>query len=78
MQRTTDALAFASVDAKFRYDEKHRPLTMRVRDKAFVKLHKGYRLPSLDNPIIANQRARPFEVLERIDNLAYRLYLPSS
>lgn len=53
-QDAADALAFASIYTKFRYDEKHRPFTMRVGDKAFVKLHKGYRLPGLDNPKLAN------------------------
>ena len=76
-QEASDALAFAAVDAKFRYDSKHKALVMEKGDKAFVKLHRGYRLPGLENAKLSNQRAGPFTILERVGNLAYRLDLPA-
>ena len=75
-QDATDAIAFVAFDAKSRYDVSHIPLLMDPGDMAFVKLHKGYRLPGLENPKLSSQRAGPFKILERIGNLAYKLELP--
>lgn len=72
-----DALAFAAVDAKLRYDSKHTPLTLETGDMAFVKLHQGYRFPGLENSNLSNQRAGPFKVLRKIGNLAYELEFPA-
>lgn len=75
-QEAADALAFAAADSKARYDAGHKALVMEVGDKAFIKLHKGYHLPGLENAKLSNQRAGPFTILKRYGNLAYKLDLP--
>lgn len=75
-QEASDSLAFAAANAKFLYDSKHKPMTMEPGEKAFVKLHKGYRIPGLENAKLSNQRAGPFTILRRIGDLAYELDLP--
>ena len=41
-----------------------------------MRLHYSYSIPSV-NPKLSNQRVGPFKVLEKVENLAYRLKLPS-
>ena len=71
-----EAIAFANVDAKTRYDTKHQPLRLKEGDFAFVKLHAGYKLSGLENSKLTNQRAGPFKVLKRYGQLVYKLELP--
>lgn len=75
-QEASDSLAFAAANAKFLYNSKHKPMTMEPGEKAFVKLHKGYRIPGLENAKLSNQRAGPFTILRRIGDLVYELDLP--
>lgn len=75
-QEAADSIAFAAADAKVRYDVRHKPITLEPGDLAFVKLHKGYHLPGLENSKLSNQRAGPFKVLRKYGNLAYKLDLP--
>ena len=42
----------------------------------FLTLHKGYRIPGLENSKLSNQRCGPFKVLKKVGNLAYKLDLP--
>lgn len=49
---------------------------MNPGDKAYLKLHAGYKLPGKPNKKISNQRCPPFLVKRRIDRLAYELDLP--
>lgn len=70
------AIAWANVTAKNLYDRHHRPLTLQVGEQAFLRLHKGYTLPSVKSPKLAIQRVGPFTILERKGNLAYKLDLP--
>lgn len=71
------SLEFARNDAKLRYDAKHSPITMDVGDYAYLRLHKGYRLPGDPNHKITEQRAGPFKIVRRQGRLAYELKLPS-
>ena len=64
-QEAADSIAFAAADAKVRYDVRHKPVTLKPGDLAFVKLHKGYHLPGLENSKLSNQRAGPFKVLRK-------------
>ena len=75
-RQAADSLAFAAVDAKQRYDTKHVPLSMEEGDLVFLTLHKGYRIPGLDNSKLSNQRCGPFKILKKIGTLAYKLDLP--
>jgi len=77
-REAADALAFAAVDAKVRYDARHTPLLLQPGDKAYLRLHNGYRLPGVPNSKLSLQRVGPFEIVKRIRNLAYQLKIPSN
>jgi hypothetical protein len=70
------ATDFANDAAKQYYDAKHQPLTMDVGDRAFLKLHRGYKLPGNPNRKLSEQRTGPFEIIRRVGKLAYELKLP--
>ena len=61
---------------KRHYDKKYKPISFKVGDIIRLRLHKGYRIPGLVSKKLGLQLIRPFEVLERIKNMAYRLKLP--
>ncbi|SMY25221.1 unnamed protein product [Zymoseptoria tritici ST99CH_1A5] len=71
-----EALAFAAVDMKHRYDKKHRRLTFDVGDYAYLRLHHGYRIQGEDSRKYSNQRAGPFKIKKKVGKLAYKLHLP--
>ncbi|SLM36395.1 reverse partial [Lasallia pustulata] len=71
-----DAANFANLLAKLQYDKHHRLLSMEVGDEVFIKLHKGYTLPSVTNRKLSNQRAGPLKIVKKIGLLAYRLDIP--
>ena len=74
-----DSIAFAQMETKRHYDEKHKPMHMREGDYALIRLHKGYDIPSTAvlGPKYSQQYVGPFRILERVGRLAYRLDLPS-
>ena len=49
---------------------------MKPKEKAFVKLHKEYRILDLENVKLFNQKVEPFTILRRIEDLIYELNLP--
>jgi hypothetical protein len=51
-------------------------MKMEIRDKAFIRLHKGYRLPIAANPKILNQYIKSFSVIRRVGRLIYKLNIP--
>ncbi|SLM33922.1 Ribonuclease H-like domain [Lasallia pustulata] len=71
-----DAANFANLLTKLQYDKHHRRLSIEVGDEVFIKLHKGYTLPSVTNRKLSNQRAGPLKIVEKIGLLAYRLNIP--
>lgn len=73
-EQAEDSMAFANAAAKARYDRRHKPITLAVGSKAFLKLHDGYEIPGV-HPKLGRQRVGPFTVLERVGQLAYRLEL---
>ena len=74
-----DAIAFAQMEAKRSYDEKHKPVYMREGDYALIRLHHGYDIPSTAvlGRKYSQQYVGPFRVLKRVGRLAYRLDLPA-
>ena len=44
-------------------------------DKAFLKLHKGYKVPSQENRKLSNQRCGSFLMKKRVERLSYELNL---
>ena len=56
-------------------DVRHRPLELKVGDHAFLKvMHKR----GVVSRKLSTMFIRPFEILERVDTVAYRLALPPS
>ena len=73
-----DALAFASIKMKDRYDSKHKAMFFDVGDFVHLRLHRGYQMAGVLSRKLGQQFAGPFEVVERIGRLAYRLKLPAT
>ena len=75
-----DAIALSAMIMKKQYDGNHLPRYFDVGDWVSLRLHKGYTVAGLRdrNVKIEQQFAGPFEVIERIGKLAYRLRLPPS
>lgn len=76
-QEASNAIFFDNVKVKIIYDKKHKPLLLKEGDKAYLKLHKGYKLSKNNNRKFSNQRCDPFFVKRRIDRFVYELKLPS-
>ena len=73
-----DALAFASLRMKDYYDAKHKPIFFNVGDLVHLRLHRGYQMAGVQSRKLGQQFAGPFQIVERIGRLAYRLKLPPS
>ena len=74
-QEAKDAIDFANMTSKIRYDMTRKRMNLRKGDKAFITLHKGYNLPGGSRKTTELRRG-PFEIVERVGTLAYRLKLP--
>ena len=70
-----DALVFASVRMKKYYDVKHTSMFFRVGEHVHLRLHRGYQMTEVQSRKLGQQFAESFEVIERIERLAYRLKL---
>ena len=71
-----EAMAFANVMHKVRYDASHTSVEFKVGGYAYLTLHAGYTIPGLRNRKLSQQRAGPFKITEKVGTLAYRLELP--
>lgn len=73
-----DAIIFAQTNQKHHYDRKHQPMYLAEGDWAYLRLHKGYSIPSTEalGKKLSQQYVGPFEVLEKVGKLAYRLGIP--
>ena len=73
-----DAIAFAEINSKAYYNRRHQPQFLRVGDKALLRLHQGYNIPAtaITGRKYAQQYVGPFDVIERIGRLAYKLAIP--
>ena len=68
-----ESIAFANAKMKVRYDEIHQSLVLQKRDQIFIKLHTEYKISSLKNSKLSNQRIDSFKILEAYEQLTYRL-----
>lgn len=75
-EEADDAIAFANVFMKLRYDSKHLAVNFKPGEEAFLNLHHGYTIPGLSNRKLAQQRVGPFKIIDKVGRLAYRLQLP--
>ncbi|MCJ1356440.1 MAG: hypothetical protein MMC33_006435 [Icmadophila ericetorum] len=46
-QEAANAIAFANITSKIRYDLAHKRINLRVGDEAYLQLHHAYRLPRI-------------------------------
>lgn len=75
-EEADDAMAFASIIMKARYDARHLPLVLKEGDQVFLKLHDGYSIPGLANRKLSQQRVGPFKIIKKVGSLAFKLDLP--
>jgi len=73
-----DAIGLAQALMKMHADKSRQEFELKVGDKAFIRLHKGYHLPGIPKPKIRQQRAGPFEVETIVGTNAYKLKLPTT
>jgi hypothetical protein len=75
-----DALIFAQAKMAIYYDKKHKPLSLKPGDKAYIELagtmETGYHLPTTIAHKLSQQRVGPFKVRHAIGRLAYELEIP--
>ena len=73
-----DALSYAQLNQKFHYDRSHTPMFLKVGEWALIKFHKGYNIPSTAHITkkLTQQYVGPFQVLQKVGRLAYRLAIP--
>ena len=69
------AMTFVNALNKARYDAIHKTLKLKIDDKAYLRLHHDYIISSLFNHKLSKQRVKFFFIIEKIDNLAFRLQL---
>ena len=75
-QEASDAIVFANAKSKLRYDKTHANREFDVGSRVYLQLHRGYTLPNASNKKLSNQRVGPFEITERVGQLACGLKLP--
>ena len=80
-QQARDSLLFAQTKMSIYYDRKHQPVTLKAGDKAYIKLangiEPGYKIANSSGKLY-QLRVGPFEIIEPVGRLAYRLKLPST
>ena len=72
---TADAITFAKVKTKAWYDRKHKSMTLRVKDYAFLQLHRDYHLSDYSSKKLSQQYCDYFLIIKRVEKLAYELEL---
>lgn len=77
--KAADAIIFAQTNQKHHYNRKHQPIYLAEGDWAYLRLHKGYSIPSTETleKKLSQQYIGPFEVLEKVRKLTYRLGIPN-
>ena len=71
------AMIFVNAFSKTRYDEIHKTLEFNIDDKMYLRLHQNYTIFDLINHKLSKQRVELFLIIEKIDNLIFRLQLSS-
>ena len=73
-----DVIVFEQMNAKFHYDRKHQSLYMKSNDYVLIQFHKKYNIFSIISKKIDQQYVDSFLIIEKIDNLIYRLILSNN
>lgn len=74
-----DIIVFSQMHAKYTYNEKHQFLFIKIKNFAFIRLHRNYDILSIVilEKKFSQQYVDLFKILERIEHLVYRLNLLS-
>ena len=77
--KIADSIAIKQMTAKKLYDWKHKIMNLKVKNWALLRFHKKYRIFSfiILNLKLSQQYVESFEILKKIDNLIYKLNIPS-
>ena len=70
-----NAIIFASIFIKARYDFKYLIINFKKKDEAYLKLHYKYFILGLSNKKLSQQRVDSFKMLTKINSLIYQLQL---
>ena len=70
-----DVIVFEQINVKFHYDRKHQSLNMKSNNYAFLRFHKKYNIFSIISKKIDQQYVDSFLIIEKIDDLIYRLII---
>ena len=73
-----DVIAFEQMNVKFHYNRKHQSFNMKFEDYVLLRLHKEYKISFVINKKIDQQYVDLFFVIEKIDNLTYRLVISNN
>ena len=58
---------------KIHYDKIYQSLVLQKKDQIFIKLYTEYKISSLKNSKLSNQRVDLFKILEVYEQLTYRI-----
>ena len=68
-------MSFVNAQIKFRYDNKHKLLMLKIDDIIYLRLYKNYFLFSKFDKKLFNQYVESFFVKRRVNRLVYELNL---
>ena len=71
-----EAIEFAKARMIHTNDKRRKDVTFEAGDKVMIRLHRGYKLPGTQNKKLSAQQTGPFEVVQKLNDGAYRLKLP--
>ena len=70
-------ISWANMIIKFNYDRRHISFDLSKKFKVYLRLHHEYIISKIINKKLAQQRVEWFKILNKIDNLVYRLKFSS-
>ncbi|KAG2012354.1 hypothetical protein GB937_007183 [Aspergillus fischeri] len=68
----------AALAMKRQHDKSHQPMLFHPGDKVLLRLHKGYDIPKALSAKYSDQYAGPFDIVQRVGPLAYKLDIPDT
>ena len=74
-KKIINVISFVNVQMKFRYDNKHKSLMLKIDDIIYLRLNKNYFLFNKFDKKFFNQYVESFFVKRRVNRLIYELNL---